>query len=559
MSSPIAFEQRPWLAQYPKNIPTSIDTERFDTIKDLIANAFATHAKKPAFNCMGKRLTFAEVDQLSTAFGAYLRYRGLQPGDRLALMMPNLLQYPIALIGAIKAGIIIVNTNPLYTPREMKHQFNDSGATAIIIAEPFAANLQKIIGETSLKVVITTSLGEMLSFPKKQLVNFVVRNVKRMVPKYDLKGAVNFGQALKEGRKHTLPEFKGKPEDTVALQYTGGTTGVSKGAMLSNRNLTANTLQSNSWFAPFMGNDEGAMLCPLPLYHIFALTVNCLSMLHHGAENILITNPRDLSTIVKAFKTHNIGGMTGVNTLFNALVNDPDFQKLDFSKFQLTVGGGTAVQKPVAEAWEKLTGCPLSEGYGLTETSPSAIMNPLDGRYRLGHIGLPLPNTDVRIWVEEEKRNAKPEEAGEIQIKGPQVMKGYYNRPEETAKTFTEDGWLCTGDIGAMTADGFFKVVDRKKDMILVSGFNVFPNEIEDVLASNPKILEAAAVGVPDERSGEKVKVFVVKKDASLTKEEVIAFSRENLTGYKVPKLVEFRDELPKSNVGKILRRHLRE
>lgn len=558
MSASSAPEQRPWLANYPKGIPANIDVDRFPTLKALIENAFATHKNKPAFSCMGKQLTFAQVDRLSTTFGAYLHYRGLQPGDRLALMMPNLLQYPIALLGAIKAGVIVVNTNPLYTPREMKHQFTDSGVKAIIIAEPFAANLEKIIGDTDIKTVITTSLGEMLSFPKKQLVNFVVRNVKRMVPKYNLPGAVNFSTALSEGKKYKLPDHDPQPEDIVALQYTGGTTGVSKGAMLTNRNMAANTLQSNSWFGPFLGDDVAAMLCPLPLYHIFAFTVNCLSMMHHGAENILITNPRDLSTVIKAFKDHKIGGMTGVNTLFNALNNDPEFQKLDFSHLKMTVGGGTAVQRPVAEAWEKITGVALSEGYGLTETSPSAIMNPLDGRYRLGYIGLPLPNTDVRIWLEDEKRVGKPEEVGEIQIKGPQVMKGYYNRPEETAKTFL-DGWLCTGDIGTMSEDGFFKIVDRKKDMILVSGFNVFPNEIEDVLAGHPKVLELAAVGVPDERSGEKVKVFVVRKDDTLTEDELIAYARENLTGYKVPKLVEFRDELPKTNVGKILRRHLRE
>ncbi|PHI19580.1 long-chain-fatty-acid--CoA ligase [Lewinellaceae bacterium SD302] len=558
MTSSAAADQRPWLANYPKEIPANIEVDRFPTLKALIENAFATHQNKPAFSCMGKRLTFAETDRLSTAFGAYLHYRGLQPGDRVALMMPNLLQYPIALFGAIKAGVIVVNTNPLYTPREMKHQFTDSGATAIVIAEPFAANLEKIIGETDIKTVITTSLGEMLSFPKKQIVNFVVRTVKRMVPKYELPGAVSFAQALSEGKKYKLPDYEAKPEDIVALQYTGGTTGVSKGAMLTNRNMAANTLQSNGWFGPFLGDQVAAMLCPLPLYHIFAFTVNCLSMLHHGAESVLITNPRDLSTVVKAFKDNKISGLTGVNTLFNALNNDPDFQKLDFSELKITVGGGTAVQRPVAEAWQKLTGVPLSEGYGLTETSPSAIMNPLDGRFRLGHVGLPLPNTDVRIWMEEEKRAGAPEEVGEIQIKGPQVMKGYYNRPEETAKVFL-DGWLCTGDIGMMTEDGFFKIVDRKKDMILVSGFNVFPNEIEDVLAGHPKVLELAAVGVPDERSGEKVKVFVVRKDDSLTKDELIAFARENLTGYKVPKLVEFRDELPKTNVGKILRRHLRE
>lgn len=527
-------------------------------MKELIEHAFNTHKNKPAFSCMGKQLTFAEVDRLSTDFGAYLNYRGLQPGDRIALMMPNLLQYPIALFGAIKAGIVVVNTNPLYTPREMKHQFTDSGAKAIVIAEPFAANLEKIIGETGVKTVITTSLGEMLAFPKKQIVNFVVRTVKGMVPKYNLPGSVSFQQALNEGKQHKLPEVKGKPEDTVALQYTGGTTGVSKGAMLTNHNMTANTLQSHSWFGPFMGDQIGAMLCPLPLYHIFAFTVNCLSMLHHGAESILITNPRDLSTVVKAFKDHRISGMTGVNTLFNALINNPDFQKLNFSDLRLTVGGGMAVQRPVAQAWENLTGVALSEGYGLTETSPSAVMNPLDGRYRLGHVGLPLPNTDVRIWLEDEQRVGKADEIGEIQIIGPQVMKGYYNRPEETAKVFM-DGWLCTGDIGLMTEDGFFRIVDRKKDMILVSGFNVFPNEIEDVLAGHPKVLECAAVGVPDERSGEKVKIFVVKKDPSLTEEEIKTFARENLTGYKVPKLVEFREDLPKTNVGKILRRHLRE
>lgn len=559
MSSTPSLEQRPWLAQYPEGVPVKVDTQRFATLKELIEYAFATHAQKPAFSCMGKRLTFAETDRLSTAFGAYLHYRGILPGDRIALMMPNLLQYPIALFGAIKAGVIVVNTNPLYTPREMKHQFNDSGAKAIVIAEPFAANLQKIIGETGVKTVITTSLGEMLSFPKKQLVNFVVRSVKKMVPKYELPGSVSFSQALAEGKKHRLPDHQPQGDDIVALQYTGGTTGVSKGAMLTHRNMAINTLQSHSWFAPFLGKDVGCMLCPLPLYHIFAFTVNCLSMMYHGAESVLITNPRDMSSLVDAFKKNRVSGLTGVNTLFNAMVNDPDFQKLDFSELRLTVGGGMAVQKPVAEAWEKLTGCPLSEGYGLTETSPSAIMNPLDGRYRLGHVGLPLPSTDVRIWLEEEKRPGGPEEVGEIQIKGPQVMKGYYERPEETAKVLTEDGWLCTGDIGAMTEDGFFKIVDRKKDMILVSGFNVFPNEIEEVLAGHPKILEVAAVGVPDPKSGEKVKVFVVKKEASLTADEVIAYSRDNLTGYKVPKLVEFRDDLPKTNVGKILRRHLRE
>lgn len=551
-------DQRPWLAQYPKGVPANIDAEKYTTLAELVQVSLTKYANKPAFSCMGKTLTFKEVDQLSTAFAAYLHYRGINPGDKLALMMPNILQYPIALFGALKAGVVIVNTNPLYTPREMKHQFVDSEATAIVIAENFAGNLEKIIGETQIKTVIITSLGEMLGFAKKLLVNFVVRNVKKMVPKYSLPGAVDFSTALAEGKGKKLREFTGCREDVIALQYTGGTTGVSKGAMLTNGNLVGNTLQSHAIISPFLQEGSVDVLCPLPLYHIFAFTVNCLAIFSQGQHNVLITNPRDLSTVVKAFKDYKIACMTGVNTLYNALVNDPTFQQLDFSPLKMVVGGGTAVQKPVAEAWEKLTGVVLSEGYGLTETSPCVTMNPLDGRNRLGSIGLPLPSTEVRIWMEEEKRTGAPGEVGEIQVRGPQVMKGYYNRPEATAEVFL-DGWLCTGDIATMMEDGYFKIVDRKKDMILVSGFNVFPNEIEDVLAGHPKVLELAAVGIPSDRTGEAVKVFVVKKDASLTEEELIAFARENLTAYKVPKLVEFRAELPKSNVGKILRRELRE
>lgn len=551
-------DQRPWLAQYPKGVPANIDAEKYTTLAELVQVSLTKYANKPAFSCMGKTLAFKEVDQLSTAFAAYLHYRGINPGDKLALMMPNILQYPIALFGALKAGVVIVNTNPLYTPREMKHQFVDSEATAIVIAENFAGNLEKIIGETQIKTVIITSLGEMLGFAKKLLVNFVVRNVKKMVPKYSLPGAVDFSTALAEGKGKKLREFTGRREDVIALQYTGGTTGVSKGAMLTNGNLVGNTLQSHAIISPFLQEGSVDVLCPLPLYHIFAFTVNCLAIFSQGQHNVLITNPRDLSTVVKAFKDYKIACMTGVNTLYNALVNDPTFQQLDFSPLKMVVGGGTAVQKPVAEAWEKLTGVVLSEGYGLTETSPCVTMNPLDGRNRLGSIGLPLPSTEVRIWMEEEKRTGAPGEVGEIQVRGPQVMKGYYNRPEATAEVFL-DGWLCTGDIATMMEDGYFKIVDRKKDMILVSGFNVFPNEIEDVLAGHPKVLELAAVGIPSDRTGEAVKVFVVKKDASLTEEELVAFARENLTGYKVPKLVEFRAELPKSNVGKILRRELRE
>lgn len=553
-------DQRPWLAQYPAGIPANIDPSAYTTLKDLLAEALKKFGPKVAFNCMGKGITYRELDQMSTAFGAYLHYRGLQPGDAVACMMPNLLQYPIALHGILKAGLVIVNTNPLYTPREMKHQFTDSGAKAVIIAENFAANLEEIIGDTEIKTVITTSIGELLGFVKGGITNFVVRSVKKMVPKYNLPTAVTFKTALAEGKKHKLPTFEDKPEDTIALQYTGGTTGVSKGAELTNRNLVANGLQAKSWLKDkFEEGGEGMMLCPLPLYHIFSFSVNAIGLFIHGVGNVLITNPRDLSTVTGAFKDNKVAGMTGVNTLFNALLNDAGFKKLDFRHLKAVVGGGMAVQRPVAEKWQKITGIPLSEGYGLTESSPCASMNPLDGTERIGTIGLPMPSTDMRVWNEDEDRIATSEERGEIQIKGPQVMKGYLNRPEETAKVITSDGWLKTGDIGMMDKDGFFRIVDRKKDMILVSGFNVFPNEVEEVMAGHPKILECAAVGIPSEKSGEVVKLFVVKNDSSLTKDEVIAYAREELTGYKVPKEVEFRDDLPKSNVGKILRRMLRE
>lgn len=553
-------DQRPWLAQYPAGIPANVDTAAYSSLKDLLANAMKQFSDKPAFTCMGKTITYRELDKQSTAFGAYLHYRGLQPGDRVALMMPNLLQYPIALHGLLKAGLVIVNTNPLYTPREMKHQFTDAGVSAVLICENFASSLEEIIGDTEIKTVITTSIGELLGTVKGAITNFVVRKVKKMVPKYNLPNAVTFKTALNEGAKHKLPTFESKPEDTIALQYTGGTTGVSKGAMLSNANLVANAMQSKAWMTQLLEEGgEGRMLCPLPLYHIFAFTVNSVAIFSHGICNVLITNPRDMKTVVDAFKDNRIAGLTGVNTLFNAMINNPSFKALDFRHLRIAVGGGMAVQRPVAEAWQKLTGVPLSEGYGLTESSPSASMNPLNNNMRIGTIGVPLPSTDMRVWNEDENRIATSEERGEIQIKGPQVMKGYLNRPEATAEVMTADGWLKTGDIGMMSEDGFFRIVDRKKDMILVSGFNVFPNEVEDVLAGHPKVLECAAIGIPSEKSGEVVKVFVVKKDASLTEEEVIAYSRENLTGYKVPKAVEFREELPKSNVGKILRRMLRE
>jgi len=549
--------ERPWLKNYPKGVPANIDPNAYITLTDFFDETFKKYSTKPAFTCMGKKLTFSQVDKLSKQFGAYLYSRGLQPGDKIALMMPNLLQYPIALFGALRAGLVIVNTNPLYTPREMLHQFTDADVKAVIIAENFAANLQKIIGDTEIKTVILTSIGEMLGFPKKAIVNFVVRKIKRMVPKYELSNTVTFSEAIRQGRRFSLPKYQGNPDDVISLQYTGGTTGVAKGAMLTNRNLISNMQQTRAFMQPFLKDGEEVALCPLPLYHIFAFTVNCLVLMSYGALNVLITNPRDLPTVIKAMKQFPISLITGVNTLFNALSNHPDFTSVDFSNLKISVAGGMALQRPVAEKWQKLTGCFLSEGFGMTESSPVASVNPLDGSGKLGTIGLPLPSTDMRV-VNDAGVPLAPGEVGEIQIKGPQVMKGYYNRPEATEETII-DGWLCTGDIGKMHEDGYFQIVDRKKDMILVSGFNVFPNEVEEVVAAHPKVLEAAAIGIPHEKSGEVVKIFVVKKEDSLTKEELIAYARENMTGYKVPKQVEFRTELPKTNVGKILRRTLKE
>lgn len=551
-------EQLPWLQHYPKGIPANIDADAFSNVVGIIEDIFQKYGDAKAFSCMGKELTYRQIDQQSRQFGAYLHSRGLQPGDKIALMMPNLLQYPIALYGAFRAGLVVVNTNPLYTPREMKHQFNDSGVKAVVIAENFAANLEHIIKETEIKTVITTSIGELLGFPKRLIVNFVVRTLKRMVPKYNIPNTVSFLEAVNQGRKFQLPEFESHPDDVVALQYTGGTTGVSKGAMLTNRNLVANMMQIRAWMMPQLKEREEVALCPLPLYHIFAFTVNCMALSSIGSLNVLVTNARDLGSVIGAMKSYPITLMTGVNTLFNALLNHKDFGTVDFTSLKITVGGAMAIQKSVAERWQQVTGCVLSEGYGMTEASPVVTTNPLDGTGRIGTIGLPIPSTHVRIWDEERAVVCATGEVGEIQVQGPQVMKGYYNRPDETAKT-VRDGWLCTGDMGMMDAEGFVKIVDRKKDMILVSGFNVYPNEVEDVVAGHEKVLEVAAVGIPDDKSGEVVKIFVVKKDKSLKEKELIEFCRENLTGYKVPKAVEFRDELPKTNVGKILRRALRE
>lgn len=551
------MEERPWLKHYATGVPANINPDEYTNLLTFFDETFAKYKKKDAFVCMDKSLTFEEIDKYSKRFAAYLHSRGLEPGDRIALMMPNLLQYPIALFGSLRAGLIVVNTNPLYTAREMKHQFTDSGAKAILIAENFAHNLEKILPDTNIKVVMTTSIGEMLGFVKKRVVNFVVRNVKRMVPKYSIPNAVTFSEALAQGSKFSIKPFESHADDTILLQYTGGTTGVSKGAMLTNRNMVANMLQVRAIMMPYLKEGVETIICPLPMYHIYAFTVNCLTLMSIGARNILITNARDLDSVIGTWKKYPISLITGVNTLFNALLNHKDFSSIDFSNLKITSAGGMAVQQAVAVKWKQVTGCQLSEGYGMTETSPVASSNPLDGTAKIGSIGVPVPSTDMRV-VDDAGDPLPPGGIGELQVKGPQVMKGYYNRPDETARSIV-DGWMCTGDIATMSEDGFFKIVDRKKDMILVSGFNVFPNEVEDVIASHEKVLEVAAIGVPDEKSTEVVKVFIVKKDKSLTEDEVKAFCKENLTGYKRPRYIEFRDELPKTNVGKILRRALKE
>lgn len=551
------MDQRPWLKNYPAGIPGNINPDSYTTLVDFLNECFQKYAGNPAFECMGKRISYKEADQMSTHFAAYLHSRGLQPGDRIALMMPNCLQYPIAVFGALKAGLIIVNTNPLYTPREMLFQFQDSGVKGIVILENFASNLAGILDKTNIDTIILTSVGEMLGSLKGSVVNFAVRHVKGMVPKYSLPNTVSFLKAVSEGRNFTIRPFENQPDTVIIHQYTGGTTGISKGAMLTNRNMVSNMIQIRTWMQQYLTEGNEITLSPLPMYHIFAFAVNCLAMLSYGAHTVLVTNARDLPSVIKEFKRNKISLMTGLNTLFNALLHHPEFLKCDFTPLKITVGGGMAIQKSVAEKWQEVTGCPLTEGYGMTESSPLISVNPLDGTGKTGSIGLPVSSTEIRI-VKEDGTLATFDEEGEIQCRGPQVMKGYYNQPEETSKTVTADGWLCTGDIGKMDEDGYMYIVDRKKDMILVSGFNVFPNEIENVLTQHPKVLEAAAVGVADEKSGEVVKVFLVKKDKTLNEQEVIAYCRENLTGYKVPKYVEFRSELPKTNVGKILRRALK-
>jgi long-chain acyl-CoA synthetase len=550
------MDNRPWLANYPAGIAANIDENEHTNLVTFIEGVIKKYGKQEAFECFGKSMSFKELDKYAQKFAGYLQSRGLEKGDKIAIMMPNLLQYPIAVIGAIRAGLIIVNTNPLYTSREMKHQFTDSEVKAIVIAENFAANLEKIIGDTTIDVVITTSIGELLGL-KGGFINFMVKNVKRAVPKYNLDNTITFKEALSQGSKFKVKPIESHPEDVVVHQYTGGTTGVSKGAMLTNKNILCNISQIQGWMSNTLMDGKEIMLTPLPLYHIFAFTVNFLGMMNFGVKNVLVTNPRDIKSLVKEFTKNKITVVTGVNTLFQALLKNEDFRNLDHSSIKVTVGGGMAVQDVIAEDWEKIVGTKLSEGYGMTEASPVVSVNPIDGTARLGFVGMPLPSTDVRIKKDDGSIGAT-NEVGEIQVKGPQVMKGYYNKPEATSETIV-DGWLNTGDMAYIDEQGYIKIVDRKKDMILVSGFNVYPNEIENTIMQNDKVEEVAAIGIPSEKSGECVKIFVVKKDKSLKEDELIQFCRENMTGYKVPKAVEFVKDLPKSNVGKILRRKLRD
>ena len=551
--------ERPWLASYPANVPADINVDEFPSIVSVLETACARYADNPAFTNFGKTLTYAEVDRLSTQFANYLLHElKLKKGDRVALMMPNVLQYPIAIFGVLRAGLTVVNTNPMYTARELRHQLADSGASAIVVLELFAHTVAEVLADTPIKQVITTCVGDMLGFPKGPIVNFMLRHVKKAIPEYKIPGAVAFNQALALGGRHQLPAIDLRPQDIAFLQYTGGTTGVAKGAMLTHRNLVANMLQASAWIGKNAQPGKEVMITALPLYHIFALTANCLVFMNLGGLNYLITNPRDMTGFVKELKRSKFTAITGVNTLFNGLLNTPGFDQIDFSNLHLTLGGGMAVQRAVAERWKKVTGVTLVEAYGLTETSPACCMNPLDLAEYNGAIGLPIPST--LCCIKDEEGNILPQgEVGELCAKGPQVMAGYWQRQEETDKVIDRDGWLHTGDMARMDEKGFFTIVDRKKDMILVSGFNVYPNEIEDVLATMPGILEVAAVGVPDERSGEAVKVVIVRKDPALTAEQVKAFCKDNLTGYKQPRMVEFRTELPKSNVGKILRRELRD
>ncbi|MDB5876633.1 MAG: long-chain fatty acid--CoA ligase [Variovorax sp.] len=559
---------RPWLASYPEGVPADIDGSRYASLAALMDESFEKFADRPAYSFLGKDVSYAEVGRRSREFGAYLQGLGLVKGDRVAVMMPNCPQYPMAVAAILRAGLIVVNVNPLYTPRELEHQLQDSGAKTIVIMENFAATLQHCLASTAVKHIVLGAMGDRLGLLKGTVVNYVVRSVKKLVPAYRLPGAVRFNAALKQGEALLASASTSAqpvpigPDDVAVLQYTGGTTGVAKGAVLLHRNVVANVLQSEAWNEPAMrqipAGEQPASVCALPLYHIFAFTVNMMLGLKTGGKSILIPNPRDLSGTLKELSKHTFHSFPAVNTLFNGLANHPDFGTVDWKNLKVSVGGGMAVQAAVAKLWLAKTGCPICEGYGLSETSPSVSCNPTDSKAFTGTIGLPLPGTSMTL-LDDDGHPVPPGQSGEIAIKGPQVMAGYWQRPDETAKVMTVDGWFKSGDIGVVDERGYFKIVDRKKDMILVSGFNVYPNEIEDVVALVPGVLECAAVGMPDDKTGEAVKVVIVRKDPSLTEQQVRDFCRENLTGYKRPKIIEFRNDMPKTPVGKILRRELRD
>ena len=549
---------RIWLDHYPRGVPAEIDVNEYASAREVFEESCRKFATRPAFSCMGRSITFADLDALSSTFGAWLQHQGCTKGTRVALMMPNILQYPVCLFGALRAGCAIVNVNPLYTARELEHQLVDSGAEVIVVVENFARTLQSVVANTKIRQVVVTSIGEMLAI-KGRLVDLVLRRVKKVIPKFSLPGAIRFSDAMHQGRKLSLSRVPLSHDDLAFLQYTGGTTGIAKGAMLLHRNIVANMLQARAWVRPVLDEHRReVILTPLPLYHIFALTANCLVFMSVGGENVLITNPRDIPHFIKEMRRYHFTAMTGVNTLFNALLHNEKFAQMSFKSFHLTLGGGMAVQEAVAKRWKEVTGVTLVEAYGLTETSPAATMNPLDVTEYTGAIGLPISSTDVALR-DDSGNDVALGEAGEICIRGPQVMAGYWQRPDETAKVMTSDGFFMTGDIGKMDSRGYITIVDRKKDMILVSGFNVYPNEIEGVVVMLPGVLECAAVGIIDKKSGEAVKLFVVRRDPALTVEQVLDHCRNHLTAYKCPRDVEFRRELPKSNVGKILRRELRD
>ena len=551
-----------WLKNYPKGVPAEIDVDQYKSVVQLLDEAFKKYGSLPAYRCMGATMTYKQLDENSAAIGAWLQAKGLGKGKRVAIMMPNVLQYPVVMCGLLRAGATVVNVNPLYTARELEHQLKDSGADAIFILENFATTLQAVAGKVPTKTVVVCAMGDLLGFAKGLIVNFVVRNVKKLVPAYQLPNAIKFLDVLADGLKMSLKPVQVGHDDVAFLQYTGGTTGVSKGATLLHRNIIANMLQSEAWYQPALKKlkpgEQAIFITALPLYHIFALTVCAMMSMRLGGQCVLIPNPRDIPGFVKELAKYRFHVLPAVNTLFNALLNNEEFRKLDFSRLILSAGGGMAVQEAVAKRWLEATGCPICEGYGLSETSPVATANPTDTDRFTGTIGLPIPSTEIAI-LDDDGKHLPVGATGEIAIRGPQVMAGYWQRPDETAKVMTADGFFRTGDVGIMDADGYTRIVDRKKDMILVSGFNVYPNEVEGVVAGHPGVLECAAVGVPDDNSGEAVKLFVVKKDPALTERDVMEFCKEHLTGYKKPKYVEFRSDLPKTNVGKILRRELRD